>query len=119
MDDTERAQEIQRIREETDYRLRTEGVATAVATLIEISGDRTAPKNARVAASRAIGEMTHLSALDVLGTDKPLSEMTRSELSAAKDKALAYLAELDAPMIEGRAIEVQDECEAPAVGLFD
>ncbi|GJE40451.1 hypothetical protein [Methylobacterium persicinum] len=122
LNDTDKAQEIQRIREAAMYRLRTEGVAVAVQTLIEISGDRTAPKNARVVASRTLGEMNGLGGLDALGIEKPLSEMTRAELSAAKDRAIAYLAELERPpVIEGIAIEVQDgeAGEPPELGLFD
>jgi hypothetical protein len=94
-------------------RVNTEGVSVAAGTLISIAKDETAPKNSRVAAARALAEMTHLGGIDGLGVDKPLSEMTRLELSEARDRAVAYLAELERPTLELTAAEVL------AGGLFD
>lgn len=123
MDDAEKARAI---RAAAIHRVRTEGAEVAARTLIEISGDRTAPKNARVAAARTLAEMTQLGGVDAVGLDKPLSEMTRAELADARARAVAYLAELDAPTIEGEAIDVSEELliahpsvPAEAGGLFD
>ncbi|WCS26732.1 hypothetical protein LOK46_07880 [Methylobacterium sp. NMS14P] len=106
MDDAEKARAM---RAAAIHRVRTEGAEVAARTLIEISGDRTAPKNARVAAARTLAEMTHLGGVDAIGLDKPLSEMTRAELAEARARAVAYLAELDAPTIETEAIDVSEE----------
>lgn len=94
-------------------RVQSEGAAVAASVLVEIALDKTAPKAPRVAAARALGEMTHLGGLEGAGLDKPLSEMSRAELVEARQRAVAYLAELDAPVIEAKAVE------APAGGLFD
>ncbi|RUP22320.1 hypothetical protein [Methylobacterium sp.] len=100
---------------QTAVRLRVQGEGAAVAaqTLIEIASDATAPKAPRVAAARALAEMTHLGGLEGAGLEKPLSEMTRAELVEARQRAVAYLAELDAPVLDAVAVE------APAGGLFD
>lgn len=120
MDDT--AHNAAQIRDAAMRRIYEEGLPVAVATLIEIAADRSAPKNPRVAAARSLVEISGLNGVEGLSLDKPLSEMTRAELSAAKDRALAYLADLERPVIEGRAIEVQDAetVGAPPAGdLFD
>lgn len=111
-----RPEVVAAIREAVLVRLYSEGVPVAVNTLLEIARDEKAPKNPRIAAARTLAEMTRMGVIDGNGLDKPLSEMTRAELSAAKDRALAYLAELDAPVIEGQAIALP----APEPeGLFD
>lgn len=105
-------------------RLHTEGAMVAANTLIEIASDKSAPKNPRVAAAKAIAEIIGFNSVEREILDKPLSEMSRAELSAAKDRALAYLAELERPVIEGTAVELPDD-EAAAGdallpgGLFD
>ena len=113
-----RVQDAAQIRADTVRRVYEEGLPVAVAALIEIAGDKAAPKNPRVAAARALAEMGGLGGAAGDEQDKPLSEMTRAELSAARDQALAYLAELERPVIEGTAIEVRDDAP-PAGGLFD
>ncbi|MCJ2064403.1 hypothetical protein MKK63_17015 [Methylobacterium sp. J-088] len=109
MDDAEKAREARAVRAAAIHRIRTEGAEVAARTLIEISGDRTAPKNARVAAARTLAEMTQLGGGDAIGLDKPLSEMTRAELAEARARAVAYLAELDAPTIEGEATDISED----------
>ncbi len=126
MNDVEKAREARAVRAAAIHRVRTEGAEVAARTLIEISGDPTAPKNARVAASRTLAEMTQLGGIDAIGLDKPLSEMTRAELAEARARAVAYLAELDAPTIEGEATDVSEDLLAldgpepsTAGGFFD
>lgn len=94
-------------------RIVAEGSAVAGKVLIEIAMDATAPKAPRVAAARALAEMTHLGGIEGNGLDKPLSEMSRAELVEARQRAVAFLADLDAPVIEAVALP------APEGGLFD
>ena len=115
---------VSAIRVATLARLHTEGAWIAANTLLSIAGDETAPKNPRVTAAKAISEIIGFNSVQDALLDKPLSEMTRAELSAAKDRALAYLAELDRPTIEGTAVEVREAedkgDETPLTGgLFD
>ncbi|MDP4005778.1 hypothetical protein [Methylobacterium sp. NEAU K] len=105
MDEAERARQVRATRDEVEHKLRTVGARVALETLVEISGDRTAPKSARVAASRTLTELNGLVLRQGDGLIKPLHEMTRAELAAARDRAVAYLAELDAPVIEGEESE--------------
>jgi phage terminase small subunit len=100
---------------QTAVRLRVQGEGAAVArtVLVEIALDKTAPKAPRVAAARALAEMTHLGGVEGAGLDKPLSEMSRAELVEARQRAIAYLAELDAPVLEAAPLP------APDGGLFD
>lgn len=94
-------------------RIVAEGSAVAGKVLIEIAMDEAAPKAPRVAAARALAEMTHLGGIEGSGLDKPLSEMSRAELVEARQRAVAFLAELDAPVIEAVALA------PPEGGLFD
>ncbi|SFI05467.1 hypothetical protein SAMN02799642_00561 [Methylobacterium brachiatum] len=97
-------------------RIQGEGSAVAAKVLIEIASDPTAPKAPRVAAATRLADMTQLGGLGPGGLDKPLSEMTRAELVEARQRAVAYLVELDAPVIEGTALPAPE----PIVGgLFD
>lgn len=97
-------------------RVQGEGAAVAARVLIEIANDDTAPKAPRVAAARTLAEMTQLGGAGAGGLDKPLSEMTRAELVEARQRAVAYLAELDAPVIEATALPAPEPAEG---GLFD
>ena len=126
MAEVEKDREARAVRAAAIHRVRTEGAEVAARTLIEISCDRTAPKNARVAAARALAEMSGLALREGDGLNKPLHEMTPAELTEARARAVAYLAELDAPTIEGEAIDVPEDPlaldgpEPPAAGnLFD
>ncbi|MCJ2088006.1 hypothetical protein MKK88_18750 [Methylobacterium sp. E-005] len=126
MDVDAKAREASAVRAAAIHRVRTEGAEVAARTLIEISGDRTAPKNARVAAARALAEMNGLASREGDGLNKPLHEMTPAELAAARARVVAYLAELDAPTIEGEATDVSADplaLDCPehhaAGGLFD
>lgn len=106
-------------------RLYSEGAWVAANTLIEIAGDTLAPKNARVAAAKGIADIIGFGSVGAEIMDKPLSEMTRSELSEARDRAVAYLAELERPTLEltaseAPADEADDDGEPPLTGgLFD
>ncbi|MCE4226752.1 hypothetical protein HCU64_23710 [Methylobacterium sp. C25] len=84
------------------HRLRTEGYEVGVGTLIEIAGDKAAPKAPRVMAAKALVELSAGTEQD--GQAKPLHEMSRSELQQAAEDAKQYLAELEAPMIEGDVV---------------
>ena len=97
-------------------RVQTEGAAVAAKTLIEVATDATAPKAPRVAAAKALADMVHLGGIEGAGLDKPLSEMSRAELVEARQRAVAYLAELDAPVIEAVALPAPEPVEG---GLFD
>lgn len=126
MAEVEKDREARAVRAAAIHRVRTEGAEVAARTLIEISGDRTAPKNARVAAARVLAEMNGLASREGDGLNKPLHEMTPAELAEARARAVAYLAELDAPTIEGEATDVSEDPlaldgpEPPAAGgLFD
>lgn len=92
------------------HRLRTEGAEVGVGTLIEIARDAKHPSASRVMAARELVKLSGVASGE--GEDeKPLSAMTRSELAAAAERARAYLAELDAPIIDHELF--------PVGGVFD
>ena len=105
---------IAEVQAAVSQRLRTEGASVGVGVLIEIARDEKAPKNARVMAAAHLVKMSGTGAGERGAEEKPFSEMTRAELAEARERAIAYLAELEAPVIEGEVI-----ASPPTGGLFD
>lgn len=93
---------VAEVQERVTHRLRTEGYEVGVGTLIEIASDSAAPKAPRVMAAKALVELS--GGLEQGGQAKDLHEMSRAELQQAAEDAKRYLAELEAPMIEGEVV---------------
>ncbi|MCJ2125902.1 hypothetical protein [Methylobacterium sp. J-077] len=95
---------ITEVRKAVAQRLRTAGAGVGVGMLIEIANDDEAPKNTRVMAAAHLAKLSGIGAGEREAEEKPLLEMPRAELSKARERAIAYLAELGAPVIEGEEI---------------
>ncbi|TXN10705.1 hypothetical protein FV219_06065 [Methylobacterium sp. WL122] len=100
---------VARVQAAVAHRLKTEGAEVGVGTLIEIAKDVRHPAASRVMAAKALVQLSGVG-VGENEDDRPLSSLSRSELSARANQAREILAELDAPVIEH---------DPPAGSVFD